>query len=103
MLHCAMLHWSSLCKEKGIKQLVVFLLILATSTDSCQLGRTLQFLQDQAPILIPVWCLLVDWAAGMLTTKEWNCPKRTTSKQSPFPIKLLPYSAWWARRDVETF
>lgn len=75
LLHCAMLHWSSLRKEKGIKQLVVFLLILATSTDLCQLGRTLQFLQDQAPILIPVWCLLVDWAAGMLTTKSGIAPR----------------------------
>lgn len=41
--------WSSLHTEKHTKGfLVVFLLILATSADSCQFGSTLSFLMDHA-------------------------------------------------------
>ena len=49
---------------------VVFWLILATSTDLCWFSGALLFLWIELLLLIHVWCLLLNWTAGILTTKS---------------------------------
>ena len=58
---------------------MVFRLILATS-DSCQVGRTLQFLLDgvTATDLCLVFVIGLDY--WYQNNEDWNCPK-ATSKQ----------------------
>ena len=58
--------WSSLHREKCAKELVVvFRPLLAASTDSCQFGRTSQFLLDQ-PSAIDSCLVFVNWTGLML-------------------------------------
>lgn len=61
-------------KKKLTKELLVrFLWLLSTSVEAAD-WQALTLLLDWTalPLLIHIWCLLVDWTKN---NKDWNCPK----------------------------
>jgi len=88
------LHWEKHTRER----LLVFWLLLAASSDSCQFGRALQFLSDQAAatdlclvfaewtgqlLLACVWCFgLHCWYPD---NKDWYWPKELLLNRSTSP------------------
>lgn len=60
--------WSSFHREKCAKEcLMVFWLTLAGSADSDRLAEPCSFCCIELLLLIHVWCLQLDWTAGVLT------------------------------------
>ena len=83
---------SSLHRQKCAKQrFVVFQLILAASTDSCQFGGTLWFFWTKMLLLIHSCYFLLNWTAGTLTIKSGITPNNyySTGPQPCFPINIL--------------
>jgi hypothetical protein len=75
--HFAGLHWSPLRREKLTKELLaVFQPMLAISADPADSEEPCDFCWiELLLLLIHVWCLLLDWAAGILTIKVGVAPK----------------------------
>ena len=68
--------------------LLVFWLLLATSSDLCQFGGAWQFLLEQAAGTDS--CLVfADWTGLPLLICVWNYPQRMVSKQVHIPLVLL--------------
>jgi hypothetical protein len=103
----ASLCWSSLCKEKRTKELLMVLqLILAASTDSQQLGRAMWFLLDQAAAIDSCLVFAVGLDCCYSNNKDWNRPKELLLNRSTILFSYKPSSinsSWWARRKVEAF
>lgn len=67
------LYWSSLCREKCAKELlVVFSLIPASSADFI---KTLKFLLTRVAATVCVWCLPLNRTAGIQTAERGITPK----------------------------